>query len=134
MAGYIGYRVAGIAGLVNGLMASIIPTIILMILLLTSLSAYKDQPWVLGMTKAVVPIVGVMLAELTWQFFKNGQQGLGWKGNVVLLTVSFIVMEVLGIHPGIMIAVLLSWAIFGPVKNKEKQADKRVIERERKTV
>jgi chromate transporter len=134
MAGYIGYRVAGIIGLVNALLASIIPTIILMILLLTSLSAYKDQPWVLGMTKAVVPVVGVMLAVLTWQFFQNGQKGLGWKGNLAVVSFSFILMEVIGIHPGILIALLLGLALFGPENKKGKLAEKQVAVPERKTV
>lgn len=134
MAGYIGYRVAGIIGLVNALLASIIPTIILMILLLTSLSAYKDQPWVLGMTKAVVPVVGVMLAVLTWQFFQNGQKGMGWKGNLAVVLFSFILMELMGIHPGILIALLLGLALFGPENKKEKQAEKEVVVPERKTV
>jgi chromate transporter len=134
MAGYIGYRVAGIPGLVNALLASIIPTIILMIVLLTSLSAYKDLPWVLGMTKAVVPVVGVMLAVLTWQFFQNGQKGMGWKGNLAVILLSFIIMEVIGIHPGILIAFLLCWALFGPDSKKEKQAEQQVAVPERKTV
>jgi len=131
MAGYIGYRVAGFPGLVNALLASIIPTIILMILLLTSLSAYKDLPWVSGMTKAVVPVVGVMLAVLTWQFFQNGQKGMGWKGNLVVAAFSFLAMEWIGVHPGIVIALLLSWAIFGPDKKEERQ---KAVASERKTV
>lgn len=121
MAGYIGYRIGGIVGMVNALLASIAPTIILMIVFLTSLSAYKDKPWVAGMTKAVVPIVGVMMATLTWQFFQMGQKGLGWKGNWGLIIGSFIFMEVIGIHPGIIIAVLLGWALLSPVKKKEKK-------------
>lgn len=42
-----------------------------MVLLLTTLTQFKDQPWVMGMTKAVVPVVGVMLAVMTWDFLKN---------------------------------------------------------------
>ena len=41
-----------------------------MVLLLTTLTQFKDQPWVMGMTKAVVPVVGVMLAVMTWDFLK----------------------------------------------------------------
>ncbi|PLR96819.1 chromate transporter [Bacillus sp. T33-2] len=134
MAGYIGYRVAGIAGLLNALLASIVPTILLMILLLTSLSTFRHQPWVLGMTKAVVPVVGVMLAVLTWQFFQNGQKGLGWKANVALVAASLIIMEAIGIHPGIMIAGLLGWALFAPAKKKAVPAEKPAGVPERKTV
>ncbi|MBU8914707.1 chromate transporter [Bacillus sp. FJAT-29953] len=130
MAGYIGYRVAGILGLFTAILASILPTIALMIVLLTSLSAFKDQPWVQGMTKAVVPVVGVMLAVLTWQFFQNGQKGMGWKGNLAMVVVSFVIMELLGIHPGVLIAGLLAWALFG----RGKKAETEVVEKERKTI
>ncbi|WP_180955308.1 chromate transporter [Peribacillus deserti] len=136
MAGYIGYKVAGYAGLVNALLASIIPTIFLMILVLSSLSAYKDQAWVLGMTKAVVPVVAVMLAVLAWQFYKNGQKGLGWKVNLVLVAASLVIMEVLGLHPGILIAGLLAWALLSPVKKveKNKTAEEVAAASERKMV
>lgn len=74
MAGYIGYRVAGILGMLVAILSSILPTIILMIVLLTSLAQYKDQPWVQGMTKGVLPVVAVMMGVLTWQFFSSSKR------------------------------------------------------------
>lgn len=121
MAGYIGYRVAGFTGMMNALLASTIPTIILMIVLLTTLASFKDQPWVQGMTKAVVPVVGVMLAVLTWDFFNNAKKGLGWIAAAILVIVSFLTIELLGIHPGIVIAILLAAAIFKKDKPKPTQ-------------
>ncbi|MGD6831917.1 chromate transporter [Sutcliffiella halmapala] len=118
MAGYIGYRVAGYRGMFNALLASTIPTIILMIVLLTTLASFKDQAWVQGMTKAVLPVVGVMLAVLTWDFFDKSKKGLGWIAAVTLIIVSFLTIELLGIHPGIVIAVLLAAAIFKKDKPK----------------
>lgn len=123
MAGYIGYRVAGYPGMVNAILASIIPTIVLMIVLLTTLASFKDQPWVQGMTKAVLPVVGVLLAILTWDFFKNAKKGLGWIAAFILVAVSFLTIELLGLHPGIVIAALLAAAIFKkdkPKPTKEK--------------
>jgi chromate transporter len=117
MAGYIGYQVAGVLGMLNALLASIVPTIILMIVLLTSLSFIKEKPWVAGMTKAVVPVVGVMLAVLTWQFFKQAKDGLGWKYTVLFGVGSVVLLQFFGIHPGIVIIVLLFSAI---VKRDEK--------------
>src|SRR4051812_15050163 len=66
LAGYIGYRVAGFLGMVNAVAATILPTIFLMILLLTGLNAFKEQPWVNGASKAVIPVVAVMLVMMTW--------------------------------------------------------------------
>ncbi len=97
--------------MLNAIIATIIPTIILMIILLTSLASLKDQPWVQGMTQAVVPVVGVMLAVLTWQFVKKSKQGLGWTPTILLALITGVLMEWLNIHPGIIIAGLLISAL-----------------------
>ncbi|MBH0161958.1 MULTISPECIES: chromate transporter [Fictibacillus] len=121
MAGYIGYRVAGILGLFIALLATILPTIILMILLLTSLREFKDQPWVQGMTKGVIPVVAVMLAVLTWQFFDSSKKGLGLKLSLLHIFAGVVLLQFLGVHPGIIIGALLAFALFGPLKGKNKQ-------------
>lgn len=120
MAGYIGYRVAGILGLINATLSTIVPTILLMIVLLTTISNIKDYPWVQGMTAAVVPVVGVMLATLTWDFFKNSRKSLGWMKSIVLVCVSLLLLEVFGLHPAFLIVVLLLAAIFKRNKSSEK--------------
>ena len=73
MAGYIGYRVGGVAGMLSALIATVLPTVILMIILLTSFNQFKDNPRVQGMTHAVFPIVGVMMAVFTWGIFKKSE-------------------------------------------------------------
>jgi chromate transporter len=123
MAGYIGYRVAGFLGLAVALLAAILPTIILMVLLLTSLREYKDQPWVQGMTKGVVPVVAVMLAVLTWQFIDSSKKGLGLKLSLVHIFFGVLLLQFLGVHPGILIGLLLAYALFGPVKEKKNKVE-----------
>jgi chromate transporter len=118
MAGYIGYRVGGYIGMLNAILASIIPTIVLMIILLTTLTSFKDQPWVQGMTKAVLPVVGVLLAVLTWDFVSKSKKGLGWTPAIILIIASFLFIEILGIHPGIIIALLLGAAVLKKDKPK----------------
>ena len=126
MAGYIGYRVGGLLGMVTALLATIVPTVILMLILLTSFNQFKDNTKVKGMTHAVVPIVGVMLGVLTWQFFKKSKDSLGWKMGVILLVGCYLLIEVVHIHPGIVIGVLLIAAFILPDKknNKEKMEGK----------
>ena len=124
MAGYIGYRVAGIWGLINATLSTIVPTIILMIVLLTTISSVKDYPWVQGMTAAVVPVVGVMLATLTWDFFKKSQQSLGWLKALILVVISFLLMEILGLHPAILIVGLLLAAIIK--KDKDPKTERKI--------
>ena len=124
MAGYIGYRVGGFIGMLNAILASILPTIVLMIVLLTSLSAYKDQPWVAGMTLGVIPIVTIMLAVLTWDFVTKSREGLGWRKTLSIIGASFLFIEIVNIHPGIIIAILLSYALLKPVQASSKQKDR----------
>lgn len=115
--GYIGWNIKGMTGMFISVLSSIVPTILLMIILLTFLSSFQDQPWVQGMTKAVVPVVGVMLATLTWQFFAKAKQGLGWLSSLTLVFASLILMQWLNIHPAILIGVILIVVLVLPVKN-----------------
>jgi chromate transporter len=127
MAGYIGYRVGGGLGMFNALIASVVPTIILLIILLTSLQAYKDEPWVKGMAEAVVPVVAVMLAVLTWGFVKkSGKSVLGWGWSAGLILGSFILLEAFHLHPAILIFVLLASALLKKNSNEgEKKKEQR---------
>ena len=120
MAGYIGYRAGGVIGMLNALIATVLPSSILMVLLLTVLQRYKNLDVIQGMTNGVVPVVAVMMLVLTLNFFKKGQKQLGWQRNVLILVAAAIAIVVLGIHPAIVIGVLLVLALGLPVK-KEAQ-------------
>lgn len=127
MAGYIGYRVGGILGMVNALVATMVPTIVIMIILLTALNTFKDQPWVTGMTQAVIPVVAVMLATLTWDFVKkSSKSSLGWGWTLLFVAASLVLLESVNIHPAIIIFVLLAAALL-----KKDKADKNEAEKER---
>ncbi|MCU9612971.1 chromate transporter [Caldibacillus lycopersici] len=126
MAGYIGYRVGGIVGMLVALIATILPTAVLLILFLTVLQAYKDIAWVNGISKAVVPVVGVMMGVLTWDFIKKSKGYFGWLMTTVLVIVSLIVLQVLSIHPGILIAGLLAAALLKKSKQADENLNKKV--------
>jgi chromate transporter len=119
MAGYIGYRVGGYSGMLVAILSSIVPTILLMIVLLTFLSSFKSYSWVQGMTKAVVPVVGVMMATLTWDFVKKSNQSLGMRNAWVAIIASLVLLEVLHLHPGILIAAILLFALTKKDKNSK---------------
>ncbi|ALS80226.1 chromate transporter [Planococcus kocurii] len=107
MAGYIGYRVNGIMGCLVALAASVIPTVILMIVLLGILQKYKDLEWVNSMSAAVVPVVGVMLAVMTWDFFQKSGKALGLGRAILFTAIAIILLELMGIHPAIVIVGIL---------------------------
>ncbi|MFC4557551.1 chromate transporter [Virgibacillus kekensis] len=124
LAGYIGYQVSGMFGMINAVMATILPTIALMIILLTSLSSIKDVSWVEGMTAAVIPVVAMMLAVLTWQFFDKARRGMGWTQTFLMSVVIFVLFEFMNVHPGILIGVLILIALARKDKSPDEKGDK----------
>ncbi|MEK4627249.1 MAG: chromate transporter [Solibacillus sp.] len=119
MAGYIGYRVGGWLGLINAIIATALPTVIILIILLSSLKQFSHSKFVSGMTNGVIPIVAVMMGVLTWDFIKKSKASLGIKIASVIFIFSFVGIVLLNIHPGIIIAALLVLAFALPVKREE---------------
>jgi chromate transporter len=120
MAGYIGYQQMGILGASVAIFATTIPVVVIMIAVLSSLREMKDQPWVQGVTAAVIPVVAIMMAKLTWQFTSKAKDGLGWTMTFVLIGLSILLLEVIGIHPAIVIASLIAFALLKPSKEGDK--------------
>lgn len=128
LSGYIGYRVGGLRGLIISLIATVIPTAILMILLLTVLNAYKDKAWVQGMAHGVLPVAGVMIGVLAWDFIKLSRKGMGWALTITFTVISIIVMEILGIHPAILIAAIIVVALLSKDTKEETDVERQVDE------
>lgn len=127
VAGYVGWRVAGFWGMMNALIASVIPTAFLMVLILTTLNAFKDSPFVQGMTKGVLPVAGVMIGVLAWDFVRLSKKTMGWVITIVFLVISIVVMEFLHIHPALLIVGFIGAAFVMPTKKKgeQKKVDKQ---------
>lgn len=124
LSGYIGWRLKGFWGMVTGISATIFPTAVLMILLLTVLNAFKDKPWVQGMAQGVIPIAGVMIGVLAWDFVVKSKKSLGWPATLLLIAFSVVIMQVLGIHPAVLIVILIAMALLLPGRKREKQVKK----------
>lgn len=123
MAGYIGYRIGGWVGLLNGVIATVVPTVILIIGLIGILSAFRDSRIVAGMTQAIAPVVAVMLFTLTYSFMKQSKKNLGWIYTGILGLISLIAYQFLQIHPAIVIGILLFFALVSPVKEKQSKGE-----------
>jgi chromate transporter len=120
MGGYIGYRVCGVVGCIGALLATVAPTALIMIFLLQLLQEFKDIPWVQHMSMSVVPVVAVMLATMTWDFVKKSGETLGWTKGIIIIFSSLILMELLNIHPAILILVLIIFVIL-PIRNRRSK-------------
>ena len=103
MAGYIGYEQGGLLGSLIGIFATVAPSLILMIILLGLLYKYKDSPKVKRMTNYIRPTIAVMLGVMTFSFFSTSYMDSGVVQTVILIGVSFILLEKLKIHPAYVI-------------------------------
>ncbi len=121
MAGYIGYQVAGIMGTIVALVALVLPTIILMIVLLTTLASFAHEPWVGGMTGAVMPIVAVLLGSLTWGFLDKSRTSIGWSRLILVFGASLVVLEFFDLHPAIWIAGILLYILLKPTPKEDPE-------------
>ncbi len=123
MAGYIGYREAGVLGMLNAVAATVLPTVGLMIILLASLATVRHYPWVEGMTRGVLPVVAVLLGVLTKNFVIRAVRDLGEVPMVVLLVGSYLLIQIIGIHPALVIFALIIFAVIKPSSGEDPSGE-----------
>ena len=121
MAGTIGYRIGGFWGCLNAVVAVVVPVVLAMILLLGLFTRYQDYRWIQGMSEGVVPVVMVMMAQLTWDFFSKARSTLGWIATLILGVCAGGLIYWLGVHPGIVIGAILIAALLRPERRKRRK-------------
>ncbi|HEY2421548.1 MAG TPA: chromate transporter, partial [Neobacillus sp.] len=73
---------------------------------------HKESPRVKRMTIVVRPVIAVLLAVMTYDFFFNAYKDFGIGQTLFIGVVSFLLMEKLKVHPAYVIAGAL---IYGGV-------------------
>jgi len=126
MAGYVGYRVAGVFGAIIAVCSTVLPSVTALIILLAVLDGFRDNVIVASMTQAIIPVIGVMLSLMAWQFLKSAVSELAWLVVLAHLVVIATLIVLLNVHPAIIIGSLIATAILKPVKgakpvSKEEQ-------------
>ncbi|RXT08757.1 chromate transporter [Ammoniphilus sp. CFH 90114] len=109
MAGFIGYQVGGVTGAIIALLATVAPSLIAMMALMGILYKYKDSPRVKKMTALIRPTIGVMLGLIGYQFVINGYMKAGIWHTIILIAVSFLLMEKWKVHPALVIVGTLAY-------------------------
>lgn len=104
MAGYIGFEVGGVIGMLIATFATVAPSLLLMLFLGGLLYKYKDSPKVQRLTLFVQPVIAILLAELTWRFFLESYTGIGLWTTTGIVLVSYIMIERLKVHPAFVVA------------------------------
>lgn len=112
MAGYIGFQQGGILGAVVAIFATVGPSLILMLGLLSILMKYKESPRVKRMTILIRPVIAVLLGIMVYDFFFSAYEGVGIWQTVFIGGASYILMEKMKVHPAYVIAGAL---VYGAV-------------------
>ncbi|NRA21635.1 MAG: chromate transporter [Oceanospirillaceae bacterium] len=109
MAGHIGYSVAGIPGAFIAVFATVAPSLLLMITLLSILQRYKDSIKVKSMTLLVRPVIAVMMAILTYKLLQNSYFDAGIYHSAGLIIAAYLLLERFKIHPALVISGALAY-------------------------
>lgn len=126
MAGYIGYKVKGSLGSFIAIIAVSVPVLVIMIGLLGLIYKLKDSGIVEGMTQAIQPVIGVMMAVLAYDFYKKSWQGWVKSKTLFWTLLSFLTIFILNINPGIIIGIALAYGFLEAtylIKRKNKKND-----------
>ena len=105
LAGYIGYEQGGILGACIALFATVGPSLILMLALLSLLYRYRDSARVKRLSSFVLPAIVILMANLTFDFFATSIGGISWIPTIIIAVVSYFALEKCKVHPALVIVV-----------------------------
>lgn len=113
LAGYIGYELAGIPGALIALFATIAPTLILMLGLLSILSKYKESLRMKRLTMFIVPIIGALMLQLTLKFLVESVEAMSWIPTILLMVGAYVALVRFKVNPAlVIISSLVIGALF----------------------
>jgi len=112
MAAFIGFDQAGVLGSLTALIATIAPSMIMMVLLMGLLKRYKDSPGVQRLTCYIRPTIAVLLLEVAIRNLFSAWGGMSPVHFFVLTGASLLCLAKLKAHPGF---VVLGALIYGAV-------------------
>ncbi|HIW31304.1 MAG TPA: chromate transporter [Candidatus Paenibacillus intestinavium] len=106
---YLGYRLKGVKGAIVAVLAHILPSSVAMIALMSAVYFLNGSPIVQGMISAVIPVVAVMLGVMMYEFAAKAVKGLGKYIGAASFILAFLLLQVIDIHPAIVIIVFLAY-------------------------
>jgi chromate transporter len=112
LAAYLGYRKKGTLGAIAAVLAHIMPTSIAMVALFSLIAFFKSSSIISGMIAAVVPVVCVMLGIMAYEFGEKAIKGLGKTVGILFFLLSFLLLQILHVHPAIVIVLFLLYGAF----------------------
>ncbi|MEX2541266.1 MAG: chromate transporter [Trueperaceae bacterium] len=107
IAGYVGYKIAGVGGAISGLIGISVPTVIAMLALGGLYVRYREAEALTGFLRGVRPVVIALLLMVVWQFvpsaFGPPSQWLGAWALWLLAVSAFVLGVFFNVHPAVLI-------------------------------
>ncbi|MED4993414.1 chromate transporter [Bacillus safensis] len=125
MSAYLGYRLKGVSGAIVATAAHILPTCLAMVALITLVSVLSSSQIIQNMIGAVTPVIAVLLGIMAYEFGQKALKGFGMIFGIVLFLLAFIGLQLLSIHPGIIVMIFLLYGAFHfKLKNRWNRPNK----------
>ncbi|MCY7617902.1 chromate transporter [Bacillus pumilus] len=112
MSAYLGYQLKGVSGAIVATAAHILPTCLAMVALVTLVSVLSSSQIIQNMIGAVTPVIAVLLGIMAYEFGQKTLKGFGTIFGIALFLLAFIGLQVLSIHPGIIVIIFLFYGAF----------------------
>ncbi|ASB87096.1 chromate transporter [Bacillus sonorensis] len=109
IASYVGYSVFGWPGAVVALIATTLPSAVVLILLLKLIRRFRKSQAIKGMTLAVQPVIAVMMLLLTWEIGGDAVHSIGFIQTSAIALVALVGLTKFRIHPAVIIAAAFAY-------------------------
>lgn len=120
MAGYIGFRVGGVLGMLNAILAAILPSIFMMFIGFQLLFQVKNPQMIQGMLNGVLPVISVMMFMTFLDCLKKTNRSFGVYKGIATIVGCLIAIVILHIDASLVICAAILLALLLPVKEVSK--------------
>ncbi|WP_342387723.1 chromate transporter [Salinicoccus bachuensis] len=103
MAGFIGFEVGGVLGSVVAVTATVMPSLMLMVLLAGLLYRLKGTKKFETLTTLIRPVIAILLGLIAYDFFSNSFTDSGSLHTIILIVASFFMLTKFNVHPALVI-------------------------------
>lgn len=103
MAGFIGFEVGGVLGSVVAVTATVMPSLMLMVLLAGLLYRLKGTKKFETLTTLIRPVIAILLGLIAYDFFSNSFMDSGSLHTIILIVASFFMLTKFNVHPALVI-------------------------------
>ncbi|HUW08161.1 MAG TPA: chromate transporter [Anaerolineae bacterium] len=112
MATFVGYKLAGLPGLISAVLGVSLPGLLLMLLMTLFFFRFKDHPKVQAVLRAVRPMVVALLAVTIYSVWPAAIRHR-WDSALIAVT-TFLAVTLLNVHPAFAIlgAAILGYIVY----------------------